>query len=181
MNRRQSLGAFGVGLVAKLSDNRPAEPAQMATLAVRIVPTGYREKTGRVIELNRPSQHFYVVVTNVSDEPVRLWKEWCSWGYFNLTFQVTDEAGHPVEVRKQGRDWSKNFPDWEVIPPGGHQVREVTFDPTIWEGWPLPEPNRHRAVRLRATYDIRTDEASKEHGVWTGQVSSPEESYELWR
>ena len=67
MNRRQSLGVLGVGLVAKPSDSRPAELAQMATLTVRIVPTSYREKTGRAIELYRPSQHFYVVVTNVSD------------------------------------------------------------------------------------------------------------------
>jgi hypothetical protein len=181
MNRRQSLEVLGVGLVAKLSDNQPAEPAQMATLAVRIVPTSNREKGGRAIELYRSSQHFYVVVTNVSGESIRLWKEWCSWGYFNLSFQVTDEAGRSVEVRKQDRAWTKNFPDWEIIPPGGHHVREVTFDPTIWEGSPLPEANRHRAVRMRAIYEIRPEGATKEHRVWTGQVSSPEESYELWR
>ena len=57
----------------------------------------------------------------------------------------------------------------------------MTFDPTIWEGSPLPEANRHRAVRMRAIYEVRPDEATKEHGVWTGQVSSPEDSYELWR
>jgi hypothetical protein len=85
MNRRRLLGVLGLGVAAKLSDNRPDEPAQTATLAVRIVPTSYREKTGRAIELRRPSEHFYVVVTNVSGEPIRLWKEWCSWGYFNLS------------------------------------------------------------------------------------------------
>ena len=98
MNRRRLLGVLGVGVVAELSEDRPAEPAQVAPLAVRVVPTSYREETGRAIQLYRPSQHFHVVVTNVSDESVRLWREWCSWGYFNLSFRVTDEEGGPVEV-----------------------------------------------------------------------------------
>jgi hypothetical protein len=74
-----------------------------------------------------------------------------------------------------------SLPDMEIIPPGGHHVREVTFDPTTWEGSPLPEANRHKAVRMKAIYDVRPDGATKEYRVWTGQVSSPEESYELRR
>src|SRR5688572_4135471 len=107
MNRRRLLGVLGVGALAEPSDNRAAEPAESAALAVRVVPTSYREEGGRAIELRRPSEHFYVVVTNVSGKPIRLWKEWCSWGYFNLSFQVTDDAGRSVEVRKQDRDWTR--------------------------------------------------------------------------
>ena len=168
-------------MLAKPSNNRAAEPAEVAAVAVRIVPTSYREKAGAAIDLRGPSAHFHVVVTNVSGEPIRLWKEWCSWGYFNLLFQVTDEAGRSVEVRKQDRDWTKNFPDSEFVPPGGHHLREVTFDPTDWAGLPPPEANRRKSVRMKAIYDIRPDLDTKEHRVWTGQVSSPEELYELWR
>jgi hypothetical protein len=181
MNRRRLLSVLGVGVLAKPSDNRAAEPAAVAAVAVRIVPTSYREKGGGVIDLRGPSAHFHVVVTNVSGEPIRLWKEWCSWGYFDLSFQVTDEAGFSVKVEKNNRAWTKNFPDTEIIPPGGHHLQEVTFDPTDWAGLPPPEANRRKAVRMKAIYDIRPDGETKEHGVWTGQVSSPEESYELWR
>jgi hypothetical protein len=181
MKRRRLLGVLGVGVVAELSGNRPGESAQMSLLAVRVVPTSYREKTGRAIELYRPSQHFHVVVTNVSDEPIRLWREWCSWGYFNLSFEVTNGDGRPIAVRKRDRAWDKNYPDWEIIPPGGHQVWDVTFDPTTWKDSPLPETPGSRAVSMRAIYGIRPDKETKEYGIWTGQVSSPEESYKLWK
>lgn len=59
------------------------EPQAPPLLAVRIVSTKHHEKIGRTIELYQPSQHFDVVVTNVSDRPVRLWREWCRWGYFS--------------------------------------------------------------------------------------------------
>jgi hypothetical protein len=148
---------------------------------MRIVPTGRREVDRPVIELYRASSHFHVVVTNVSGEPVRLWKEWCSWGYFNLSFVATAEGGRPVTVVKQPRGWDKNYPDWEVVPPGGHHVREVTFDPATWPDVPLPEPNRSKPVRMKAVFSIRPDNEAKEHGVWTGQVSSPEELYTIWK
>ena len=181
MNRRRLLGVLGVGVLAKPSDNRAAEPAEVAALTVRIVPTSYREKGGPAIELDRPSDHFHVVVTNVSGQPIRVWSERCSWGYSNLSFQLTDDAGRSVEVSKVRRAWTKNAAVTEIIPPGGHYVREVTFDPQTWYGWPLPEANEHKAVRMKAIYDIRPEGLTTKRGVWTGQVSSPEESYELSR
>ncbi len=181
MNRRRLLGVLGVGVLANPSDNRAAEPAEVAALAVRIVPTSYGEKDRRaVIDLRGASAHFHVVVTNVSREPIRLFKEWSSWGYFNLSFQLTDEAGSSVNVEKMQRAWTRNYPDWETIPPGGHHLREVTFDPTDWAGLPPPDAHRRKAVRMKAIYDIQPDWDTKEHGVWTGHISSPEESYELW-
>jgi hypothetical protein len=181
MNRRRLLGVLGVGVLAKPSDIRAAEPALAAALAVRIVPTSYQEKGGGAIDVRRPSAHFHVVVTNVSGEPIRLWKEWCSWGWSNLSLKVTDEAGFSVTVEKTERAWTKNAPVTEIIPPGGHHLREVTFDPTDWAGLPPPEANRRMAVRMKAIYGIQPDGQTKQQGVWTGQISSPEESYELWR
>jgi hypothetical protein len=148
---------------------------------VRIVPTKIGEKIGRAIELWRPEQHFYVVVTNVSDEPVRLWREWCSWGYFNLSFVVTDGAGEEVRVTKRPRGWDKNFPDDSIVPPGGHAVFEVSFDESVWQDAPLPEAGKSRAVRMRAVYEVKEDDESVKHGVWTGSVSSPDETYTIYR
>lgn len=181
MDRRQLLGVLGAGAVAGLSGDQPAESAsgRVASPSVRIVPTSYREKTGRAIALYLPSQHFYVVVTNDTSEPIRLWKEKYSWGYFNLMFEVTDEKGQSFAVKKRARAWDKNLRDWDVIPPGGHHVREVNFDPTTWENSPMPEARRSRTVRMRAIFSIQPDAESKKLGIWTGQVSSPEDSYAL--
>ncbi len=178
MHRRRLLGVLGAGTMASLSGERPAESAEVPPLSVRIVPTSYRDDGGPTIGLYQPSQHFYIVLTNISGKLIRLWTERCSLGYHNLWFEVTDEAGRSVAVTKRNRAWTKNAPVWEVIPPGGQQVREINFDPTEWENSPMPEAGRSRTVRLRAIYGIQADR-TKERGIWTGQVSSPEDSYEL--
>lgn len=180
MNRRRLLGLLGVGVAAGSMGARRSEAAIPVPLDVRIVPTSYREEVGRAIRFGPTSPHFHVVVTNISDKPVRLWREWCSWGYFNLSFDVTDESGRSVTVRKRERVWHKNWPDWDVISPGGHQVREVTFDPETWIDTPLLDLKGREVIRMKAVYSIRPDEKSEEHAVWTGHVSSPEDSYTLW-
>ncbi len=178
MNRRRVLGVLGLGAVAKLSDARAGEIDKTTALAVRIVPTQYMEKGGGLILLKQPSEHFHVVVTNVSSVPIRLWREWCSWGYYNLTFLVTVGTDAPFVVKKQSRAWFANWPDPETISPGGHHVRDVAFDTATWVGSPVPEAGSGRTVRMKAVFELPPEDA-KPHGVWTGKVSSPEESYEL--
>ena len=165
MHRRRLLGVLGAGTIASLSGERPAESAQVPTLSVWIVATSYRQDGGRTIGLYQPSQHFYIVLTNASGKLIRLWTERCSWGYDNLSFEVTDEAGRTVAVTKRKRAWTKNAPDWGVIPPGGHQVGEINFEPTNWQNSPMPEADRSRAVRMRAIYDIRPEGLTKKHGI----------------
>ena len=150
-------------------------------IAVRIVPSTFRDKIGRAIELHNSTRHFYVIVTNTSGEPVRLWREWCSWGYFNLSFVVTDEGGKTVSVKKRPRGWDKNFRDWSIVPPGGHMVFEVSFDEAIWQNAPLPDRGRSRAIKMKAVYEVPADDDTKEFGVWNGRISSPEETYTVYR
>ena len=147
MHRRRLLGVLWAGTMASLSADRPAVSAQVPSLSVRIVPTSYRDDGGRTIGLYHPSHHFYDVLTNNSGKLIRLWKEWCSWGSQNLSFEVTDEAGRSVAVTNPRDTWNKNFPDWEVIPPGGQQVREINFDMPTWHNSPMPEAGRSRIVR----------------------------------
>jgi hypothetical protein len=158
-----------------------AEEDSAMSLAVRIVPTRYTEPGGRVITLFDPADHFSVVLTNVGRDPLRLWRESCSWGYFNLTFEATDEQGTRVTVAKTPRDWNKNFPDWTILAPGDHMVIEVTFDRSTWRDAPLPEPGQQRTVSLRAIYEIPEDDETKSNNLWTGRVASPETTYTLFR
>ncbi len=150
-------------------------------VSIRIVPSAFREKTGRSIELHQPSQHFYVVVTNTSGEPIRLWREWCSWGYFNLSFVVTGEGEKAVAVTKKPRGWDRNVPDWSIVPPGGHMVFEVAFDEAIWQNAPLPAGGRPRAIEMKAIYEVPADDEARKHGVWSGRIVSPEETYTIYR
>ena len=138
-------------------------------LVLRIVPSHFHERTRRAIVLYGSSQHFDVVITNVSDQPVRLWREWCSWGYFSLSFVATDEDGKSVAASKKLRGWDKNYPDATIVPPGDHMVFEVTFEDAIWQNSPLPERGRSRTVKLRAEYEVKGDEKAEKLAVWTGR------------
>jgi hypothetical protein len=153
----------------------PDGPRTAAPLSVRIVPSAFREPGPRRIA----AKHFHAVVTNVSEEPVRLWQEWCSWGYFTLSFEVTDQDGRSAVVKKKPRGWDRNTPDWIAIPPGDHLVFDVSFSEPIWEDAPSPEGVKPRPVRMKAVYAIPADPETKKHGVWVGQVASPEEAYEV--
>ena len=103
---------FAFASLAAASLTVAAEP-QSGPLAVRIVPMHTEENGHRSIELYMPSQHFYVVVTNVSREPLKLWREWCSWGYSNLSFQTIGPAGKTILIKKKAGDV-----DQETIPTG---------------------------------------------------------------
>ena len=128
---------------------------------------------GGAITLGGPTQHFHVVVTNVSGNPIRVWREWCSGGYFTLSFQATDEAGKTTTVKKNNRGWDKNYPDGTTIPPGDHPVLEVLFDEATWQDPPLPEQGKSRTVRLRAIFEVPADQDTKASQVWTGRTLSP--------
>jgi hypothetical protein len=158
-------------------DDRPKPPEP---ISVRIVPTSFHEKGGRVIALYKPADHFHVVLTNVSDQPIRLWRDWCSWGYFCLSFELTDQDGRTFQVRKKPRGWDKNFPDPFTIPGGNHMVLDVALDDT-WEGVPLPVNRNGQVWKIKAVYEVPADEETAKHKVWTGKVSSPEKTYTVFR
>jgi hypothetical protein len=117
------------------------------SLTVRIVPSSTTEKGVRLIALSNPSQHFSVVVTNTSNEHIRLWREWCSWGYYTLSFSVVDAAGKNVIVTKGSRAWTRNFPDTTTLGPGDHMVFEVTFDKDTWPNAPMPVESKSHTVK----------------------------------
>lgn len=166
------VAAFGIAGV--LAAGEPSD-----SISVRIVPSGSGEK--RSITLWQPEQHFHVVITNISKEPVRLWREWCSWGYYSLSFTVLDANGKETILKKAPRGWRKNFPDAMTLAPGEHMVFEVTFDQTIWPNVPLPEKGKSHDVKMKAVFAIAADADTASHKVWTGEASSPVESYTIYR
>lgn len=126
----------------------------------------------RTLSVGDSAAEFHVVLTNVSAAPIRLWKEWCSWGYFNLSFELQLGDDKPVPIVKLERGWDKNYPDAVEIPPGEHLVLPVRLRGDEWklefgkkEAGPWP-------ARLRAFYDVSPDDESRRLGVWTGRVES---------
>jgi len=152
-----------------------------ASLTVRIVPSGFTDTGTRSIVLQDKSQQFQVVVTNTGKDTVRLWRETCSWGYPNLSFEVVDQSGTTVRVIKKSRGWEKNVPVWMAIPPGDHLVLEVAFDPTTWQNAPMPRAGQQRVFDMRAVYEIGETPEAKANHVWSGRVVSAVNSYTIFR
>ena len=132
----------------------------------------------RLIENYFKKGHFYVVLTNVSAKPVRLWREEYSWGYSCLYFEITDATGKKRLAHKAESEWSKNFPDYHDLAPGDTWVMDVQFaDATVWNGFSIPSGSQN--VTLRAVYAIKPDNETREFGVWTGKIASAEGKFTI--
>jgi hypothetical protein len=141
------------------------------TLSVSIAALA-GEKGDRSLSYYNP--HFYVIVSNVSKKPQRVWKEWCSWGYFALSFEITDKSGKTwIAERDQSRQFTMNFPDLWVLAPKENLVIPVHFgDKKLWKGFPDPQ-----TVTMKAIFEIKPDKETEERAVWTGRIESKADKY----
>jgi len=121
--------------------------------------------------------YFHVVVSNDSATPQRVWQEWCSWGYFGLKFEITDEQGNKSLAQKKLRPWEKNFPAFWTLQPRENLVIEVhCADANIWQGFPWPAKGT-QTVTMQAIFEFAPDRESRENGVWTGRVVSKADKF----
>jgi len=98
--------AFFLSLVAALL------PVSAADWLVVSVP----QKDGQVPDLSRP---FHVLLTNSTAHNLMVWKEGCSLGYFNLSFEFTGKDGKIVKVEKNRNVyWARNVPSGIAVLPG---------------------------------------------------------------
>ena len=134
----------------------------------------------RRVEYHDRNTHFHVIVSNTSDTPRRIWQEWCSWGYFGLTFEFSDENGRKWVAGKKERVWTLNSPDWWTLDPHESFVIDVYFpDSEIWLGFPLPG-NGSQTVTMRAVLEFKPDDEARQHDVWTGRVASKAQKFTFY-
>lgn len=150
-------------------------------IGVTIVPTDYDVHNGKVISLELPQEHFHVVLTNRSNNSIRLWRERCSFGYSNLYFEVTEDGGSTTLVRKQEIPWEKNWPEWITVLPGNSLVLNVTFAPPIWVNPLLPDRGQIRKMNIKAVYRINENVEAEQYHIWTGTAYSSDEEYIISR
>jgi len=126
----------------------------------------------RRVEYRDQATHFHVIISNTSDQPQRIWREWCSWGYSGLSFEFTDEHGKKWVAKKKAQDWTRNFPDWWTLDSHESFVMDVYFaDTNTWKGFPLPE-NGSQIVMMQAVLEFKPGDEARQHDVWTGRVAS---------
>ena len=169
------LGVLGGLLVASEAARAGEEPITVR-IAVPLDRSGRRTIDAIDVEDRAKLRHFHVVVDNIADVPVRLWREWCSWGYYNLTFEVRGPDGKIRHLRKGNRKWAANSPDWCTVPPGEQRVIDVHWMPRIWRLGPLQDLlGKESIVKVRPVFSIDEDpdKFAAKNGVWTGRVHGP--------
>ena len=136
------------------------------------IPYGSHDLLKPFRPYSRHGNDFHVLLTNVSRRPVRVWQEWCSWGYYSLQFEVFGEDGKRHLLRKNRTSFYANFPDYVELLPGGSVVWRIELYPSEWEDLSWLPTDRVEHVKLRAIYRVTADEDSKQYGIWTGHSSS---------
>ena len=166
------VAAFVLSLAAACSV-QGAEPSIKVEL---VIPS--QDGAGRV-SLDNARAHFHVLLSNVSPRQQRVWRDSSSWGYYALSFELTDEGGTRHEVRKRRTGFTRNVPASWLLAPGGHLVFDVALgDKMVWEGVPKLGQGC-RPFQLRASFDVTPDSTSAEQTVWTGHTASSTESVSL--
>lgn len=136
------------------------------------IPYGSHDSLRPFRPYSRHGNNFFVLLTNVSKKPVRVWQEWCSWGYYSLKFEAFGEDGKRHLIKRKPTSFYANFPDCVELPPGESVVWRVELDPSEWVDLSWLATNKVEHVKLRAIYSVDTDEESKRYDVWVGCSSS---------
>jgi hypothetical protein len=135
-----------------------------------------------VVEGGRQSaaSAFRVIIENISDKPQSHFDEWNSWGYYNLSLQWTNADGKTGTVAKVPRGWDQNGPNVTILQPGEALVREVSFDPKLWQGWPVGTGSI--TLTLKVTYNSTGEPKILNSATgWTGMVVSKEQTVVILR
>src|SRR5216684_8239058 len=67
--------------------------APMSPFTLDVVPSKSFGDTGSITMAYNMPRDFYVVLTNVSNEPQAVWESWNSWGYQTISFDLMTANG----------------------------------------------------------------------------------------
>ena len=140
----------------------------------RLAAFGRRSDTNDTRVLCRSwEKNFHVVLRNISDKPRNIWQGDNSWGYYALSFELTDESGKSWVAKKFLTGFDQNGPMFWTLRPNEALVIDVCFtddQKSDWQKWNGSPHNQ--TVSMRAIFDVKEDRLSEKYSVWTGRVVS---------
>jgi hypothetical protein len=152
---------------------------------ISVVPTqSFHEPLGRIIAMTKTSPgFFYVVLTNVSNDPQAAFETWNEWGYQAVSFEAQTADGHTIAISKKSKGFRANAPATFIIPPGEHMVYSISLDEE-WDAVPMP-PTMADAdatpikILIKAIYEVKPTPEAAEEKVWTGRLESKIYDFDL--
>jgi len=145
--------------------------APITPFTLDIVPSkSFGDTASITMAYNKPGD-FYVVLTNVSNEPQAVWETWNSWGYQTIYFKFAMADGPKSVVSMKQLDFTRNGPSTFVIQPKEHQVYAIRLNEK-WEAHPAVRKADEMPIKVQAIYDVPMTAEAPQHNVWTGHVES---------
>jgi len=137
----------------------------------------------REIDLDEP---FRIVLTNTSDQPIRIWNPDTKNGYYQLSFHFTNSRTGKTHVARRTQIDDEEY--WESyeggIEPGTETIElapkgEYMFSDTfaanqgghrVWGG--LPDPNSADRFAVSAQFESWTKSPNTARSAWIGGIQS---------
>ncbi len=126
------------------------------------------------------AREFYVVLTNISQQPQPVWEYWNSWGFQVISFELTTTDGKKFVLTTKDRTFDYNFPSTFIVDPGEHQVFPIRFDDS-WAVEPVLPAKDETPITLKAVYSVAANPDSAKFHVWTGRVDSHAYNFTLFQ
>ena len=120
---------------------------------------------------------YEAVVTNLTAGPIRVWRDWCSWGYYNLSLEFRSGERTWLSTKK-ARGWDRNHPDEAELAAGESIVFKVVLNED-WQDLPSWDEFIGEMLEMRILYAIAEDMQSQEKGVWVGSLATAWQTYEV--
>jgi hypothetical protein len=159
---------------AQLSANDSAK----ALFSLAIVPEVSSSEGGSIAMANYKPRDFYVVLTNISQEPQAVWEYWNSWGYQTISFEFATADGKKGRILKRDAIFTVNFPSTFVVKPGEHQVFVIHLD-KWWQANPALPKADVMPITLKAVYEVSPTPEASQYKVSTGRVESHSYNFKL--
>jgi len=180
-----SMTAFAVGIVLLFSAvcAGAEESGLMVSIAIPANESGDRWIVYKGSDDDfRQSATFPVVLTNVSDKPIRLWESWSSWGHDNLTFELTAKDGTKTSAQSARSTWFLDSASHYEIAPRESSIVYITFANSYhWNGFPIGATGSDETVQMKVRFKISPTKESIRKGVWTGSIESGTRKYRFLR
>ncbi|MCM3872628.1 MAG: hypothetical protein ND895_18255 [Pyrinomonadaceae bacterium] len=163
-------GCRSVPAPTHANSNLTVTQAQKTPFTLSIVPTGSTSDS-RVITIASQKPHeFYVVLTNISNEPQPVWETWNSWGSRTISFEFTFGNNPLILIARGPEIFTRNFPSTFLIPPSEHKVYPIRLD-KWWDVGSIPK-STEMLVSVKAVYEAPVTPEAATYHVWTGRVES---------
>jgi hypothetical protein len=163
-------GCRSVPAPSNANSNLTATPAQETPFTLSIVPTSSTSDSRVITIASQNPLEFYVVLTNISNEPQSVWETRNSWGSRTISFEFTFGNNPPILVARGPEGFTKNNPSTFLIPPGEHEVYPVRLD-KWWDVSSIPK-STEAPVSVTAVYEVPVTPEAATYHVWTGRVES---------